>query len=208
MREYKEFIDFLLEENQKYNLTAITDRHEIQIKHIEDSLSIADYVHGRVVDIGSGAGFPAMILKLNDKSLDITMIDSVLKKVNFLNEAIKRLKLKNIRAIHSRIEDYAHQEFESFDTVTSRALSNMSTLMELSLPLLKIGGCAICMKGLNLESELKASANAIEILGGKISDVKKIDIKGNTRHIVIVEKVRPTDRKYPRSNNKPLRRPL
>lgn len=139
--------DFLIEENKKINLTAITEPEEIEIKHFKDSLTIKDYVKGRVLDIGSGAGFPGIVLKIDNDNLDVTLIDSVRKKVNFMNEAIELLELKNIRAIHVRAEDYAKEEREKFDTVTSRAVSNLTTLSEYAIPFLKIGGRFIAMKG-------------------------------------------------------------
>lgn len=198
--------DFLIEENKKINLTAITEPEEI--KHFKDSLTIKDYVKGRVLDIGSGAGFPGIVLKIDNDNLDVTLIDSVRKKVNFMNEAIELLELKNIRAIHVRAEDYAKEEREKFDTVTSRAVSNLTTLSEYAIPFLKIGGRFIAMKGPKADLEVKKAQNAIKKLGGKIIEIKKLEFDGNERNIVIIEKVKQTPKRYPRGQNKPLKNPI
>ncbi len=200
--------DFLIEENKKINLTAITEPEEIEIKHFKDSLTIKDYVKGRVLDIGSGAGFPGIVLKIDNDNLDVTLIDSVRKKVNFMNEAIELLELKNIRAIHVRAEDYAKEEREKFDTVTSRAVSNLTTLSEYAIPFLKIGGRFIAMKGPKADLEVKKAQNAIKKLGGKIIEIKKLEFDGNERNIVIIEKVKQTPKRYPRGQNKPLKNPI
>ena len=204
----QKYRDFLIEENKKINLTAITDPKEIEIKHFKDSLTIKDYVKGRVLDIGSGAGFPGIVLKIDNDNLDVTLIDSVGKKVNFMNEAIELLELKNIRAIHVRAEDYAKDEREKFDTVTSRAVSNLTTLSEYAIPFLKIGGRFIAMKGPKADIEVKKATNAIKKLGGKIIDIKKIEFDGNERNIVIIEKIKKTPKRYPRGQNKPLKNPI
>lgn len=200
--------DFLIEENKKINLTAITEPEEIEIKHFKDSLTIKDYVKGRVLDIGRGAGFPGIVLKIDNDNLDVTLIDSVRKKVNFMNEAIELLELKNIRAIHVRAEDYAKEEREKFDTVTSRAVSNLTTLSEYAIPFLKIGGRFIAMKGPKADLEVKKAQNAIKKLGGKIIEIKKLEFDGNERNIVIIEKVKQTPKRYPRGQNKPLKNPI
>lgn len=200
--------DFLIEENKKINLTAITEPEEIEIKHFKDSLTIKDYVKGRVLDIGSGAGFPGIVLKIDNDNLDVTLIDSVRKKVNFMNEAIELLEPKNIRAIHVRAEDYAKEEREKFDTATSRAVSNLTTLSEYAIPFLKIGGRFIAMKGPKADLEVKKAQNAIKKLGGKIIEIKKLEFDGNERNIVIIEKVKQTPKRYPRGQNKPLKNPI
>lgn len=138
------------------------------------------------------------MLKIDNDNLDVTLIDSVRKKVNFMNEAIELLELKNIRAIHVRAEDYAKEEREKFDTVTSRAVSNLTTLSEYAIPFLKIGGRFIAMKGPKADLEVKKAQNAI----------KKLEFDGNERNIVIIEKVKQTPKRYPRGQNKPLKNPI
>ncbi|MDO4594418.1 MAG: 16S rRNA (guanine(527)-N(7))-methyltransferase RsmG [Tissierellia bacterium] len=208
MDRYKIYRDYLIEENKKINLTAITDPREIELKHFKDSLSISEYVCGNCLDIGTGAGFPGIVLKINDDSLNMTLIDLVRKKTDFCNRVIEKLELKNIRAIHTRAEDYAKEKREVFDTVTSRAVANLSTLCEYALPFLKIGGKFIAMKGPNAEVEIEEAQKAIETLGGALIDVVPIEIEDQKRLIVIIEKVSKTPKKYPRGQNKALKNPI
>lgn len=207
--QYKIFIDYLLEVNAHTNLTTITDIDEIKIKHIEDSLSVLDLIkeNDKVLDIGSGAGFPGIPLAI-EKKIDLTLIDSVNKKVKFMNQAIEKIDLKNARAIHSRAEDFAKDNREKFDVVVSRAVANMTTLSELCLPFVKVGGIFIALKGPKADEELEEAKSAIKILGGKIIDVERFDLSGNERANIVVKKIHPTNRKYPRAKNLPKTRPL
>ena len=207
--QYKIFIDYLLEVNAHTNLTTITDIDEIKIKHIEDSLSVLDLIkeNDKVLDIGSGAGFPGIPIAI-EKEIDLTLIDSVNKKVNFMNQAIEKIDLKNARAIHSRAEDFAKDNREKYDVVVSRAVANMTTLSELCLPFVKVGGIFIALKGPKADEELEEAKNAIKILGGKVIDIERFDLSGNDRANIVVKKIHPTNNKYPRGKNLPKNKPL
>ena len=206
---YEIYSDYLIEVNSHTNLTSITDSEEIKIKHFEDSLSVLPYIKegNKVLDIGAGAGFPGIPLRI-EKNFDLTLVDSVNKKVNFMNEVIDKLDLSNARAIHTRAEDFAKENRESFDVVVSRAVANMSTLSELCLPFLKVGGIFIALKGPKAEEELEAAQNAIKILGGQVKEIERFKIDDNDRVNIIVEKIHPTKKKYPRGKNQAKKNPL
>lgn len=206
---YEIYSDYLIEVNSHTNLTSITDPEEIKIKHFEDSLSVLPYIKegNKVLDIGAGAGFPGIPLRI-EKNFDLTLVDSVNKKVNFMNEVIDKLDLSNARAIHTRAEDFAKENRESFDVVVSRAVANMSTLSELCLPFLKVGGIFIALKGPRADEELEAAQNAIKILGGQVKEMERFKIDDNDRVNIIVEKIHPTKKKYPRGKNQAKKNPL
>lgn len=208
-KKYKAYTDYLLEVNSHTNLTTITDPEEIELKHFKDSLTVLDYIKegDKVLDLGAGAGFPGIPLRI-EKDFDLTLIDSVNKKVNFMNEVIEILGLSNARAIHTRAEDFAKENREGFDVVVSRAVANMSTLSELCLPFVKVGGLFIALKGPKADEEVKAAANALEILGGEVIKMEEIDLDGNERVNVIVKKVRSCKKTYPRGQNLPKRKHL
>lgn len=208
-KSYQVYMDYLLEVNSHTNLTAITDPEEIKTKHFKDSLTVLDYIKegDRVLDIGAGAGFPGIPLRL-EKNFDLTLVDSVNKKVKFMNEVIEKLDLDKARAIHVRAEDFAKDERESFDVVVSRAVANMRTLSEYCLPFLKVGGKFIALKGPKGEEELEEAKNALEILGGNVIKIDEIDLDGNKRVNIIVEKIRKSKNKYPRGKNLPKKDPL
>ena len=206
---YEIYSDYLIEVNSHTNLTSITDPEEIKIKHFEDSLSVLSYIKegNKVLDIGAGAGFPGIPLRI-EKNFDLTLVDSVNKKVNFMNEVIDKLDLSNVRAIHTRAEDFAKENRESFDVVVSRAVANMATLSELCLPFLKVGGIFIALKGPRADEELEAAQNAIKILGGQVKEIERFKIDDNDRVNIIVEKIHPTKKKYPRGKNQAKKNPL
>lgn len=209
MDKFIKYQEMLIETNKKFNLTSIDDPDQIKIKHFEDSLTIKNYINKgmKVLDIGSGAGFPGIPLRI-EKDFDLTLIDSVNKKVNFMNEVIEELGLDNTRAIHVRAEDYAKDHREEFDLVISRAVANLSTLLEYSLPFLKVGGIFIAMKGPKAEEEYKDAQNALKILGGELINIDTIDLHGNTRKNILIKKVRSTKKKYPRGKNQAKKNPL
>lgn len=209
MDKFIKYQEMLIETNKKFNLTSIDDPDQIKIKHFEDSLTIKNYINKgmKVLDIGSGAGFPGIPLRI-EKDFDLTLIDSVNKKVNFMNEVIEELGLDNTRAIHVRAEDYAKEHREEFDLVISRAVANLSTLLEYSLPFLKVGGIFIAMKGPKAEEEYKDAQNALKILGGELINIDTIDLHGNTRKNILIKKVRSTKKKYPRGKNQAKKNPL
>lgn len=206
---YKTYTDYLLEVNSHTNLTTITDQVEIDLKHFKDSLTVLDYIKegDKVLDLGAGAGFPGIPLRI-EKDFDLTLIDSVNKKVNFMNEVIEKLGLANSRAIHTRAEDFAKDHREGFDVVVSRAVANMATLSELCLPLVKVGGFFIALKGPRADEEVKEASNALEILGGEVIEKNHFDLAGNERCNVVVKKVRSCKKTYPRGQNLPKRKPL
>lgn len=210
---FYKYMKTLLEWNEKINVTAIKDEKEFIVKHFVDSLTISELVDSnkKIIDIGTGAGFPGIPLKIHDDSLNVTLVDSVNKKVTVLNSVIEELKLNSIEALHTRAEDLANQidYRECFDYAVSRAVANMTTLVEYLLPFVKVGGKVICMKGPNYSEELESSRKAIEVLGGQIESVMQFNISSELeRNVVIINKVKNTPKKYPRGQGKPLRMPI
>lgn len=208
-----EYMKNILEWNEKINVTNIIDEKEFIVKHFIDSLTILDYIDDgkRTIDIGCGAGFPGIPLKIAKINIKETLIDSVNKKIKVVQDCIDKLNLNDIEALHTRAEDLASKEEyrEKFDYATTRAVSNLATITEYMLPFLKIGGKAICMKGPNYKEELEKSKKAISVLGGTIEEIKNIKIDDELeRNIIIIRKVKNTPKQYPRGNGKPLRNPI
>ena len=204
------FYSELIFYNNSFNLTAITEENEVFIKHFLDSIFPEFLIekNSSVIDIGAGAGFPSLPLKIYRPDLNVTMIDSLNKRVNFLNDVIKKLELENISAFHARAEDFAKTNRESFDYAVVRAVAKIPTLIEYAFPLLKVGGRLLCYKGGDVEEELKQSENALKILGGVVERVEKFNLEGNSRTIVLIKKFEHTPSKYPRSKNLPKLKPL
>lgn len=206
------YFNLLKEWNERINLTAIIEEDDVIEKHFLDSVvSFNDIpTNSKVIDLGSGAGFPGIPLKIIRDDLNLTLVDSVNKKVNFLNEVIKILKLNNISAIHSRIEDLACKENyrENFDVVVSRAVSRLNVLCEYSLPFLKINGKMIAYKSTDAQNEIDEAGIAIKVLGGKFENLKSVPFNNMERNLVIIEKIEHTNKKYPRSGNKPRLNPI
>ena len=207
------YMNILLEWNQKINLTTITKPEDIIIKHFIDPLTVLKYIKNEkinIIDIGTGAGFPGIPIKIANDLNNITLLDSLNKRIVFLQNVINELKLKDIVAVHSRAEEYIKLEKrEIYDIAVSRAVANMSTLLEYLLPYVKINGICICMKGPNIEEELENSKKALSILGGKIVNIDNFELPdGSKRNIIIVKKIKNTPMKYPRINNKPLKEPI
>lgn len=210
---FYDYMKYLLNWNEKINLTAIKDEKEFIVKHFIDSLTISEFLgdNKRIIDVGTGGGFPGIPLKLLNDSLNISLIDSVNKKIMVLKDIINKMNLENVEALHTRAEDLAQNKDyrECFDVAVSRAVSNMNTLVEYLLPFVKIGGYVICMKGPGYEEELNSSKNAIDVLGGSIENIKEIKISDDLiRNIVLIKKVKSTSNKYPRGQGKPLREPI
>ena len=206
-----EYMMNLIEWNSKINLTAINNEDDIIVKHFIDSIYIEKYIKGkRGVDIGSGAGFPGIPLKIINDNYSLLLVDSVNKKVNFMNDSIEKLNLNNIEVIHNRAEEIGQDKKyrEQFDFAVSRAVANMTTLVEYLIPLVKCGGKIYCLKGPNVEDELLAAQNAIKILGGKIEEKITYNIEENERCLVIISKEKNTEQTYPRKMGKPLKEPL
>ena len=204
------FYSELIFYNNSFNLTAITEENEVFIKHFLDSIFPQFLIekNSSVIDIGAGASFPSLPLKIYRPDLNVTMIDSLNKRVNFLNDVIKKLELENISAFHARAEDFAKTSRESFDYAVVRAVAKIPTLIEYAFPLLKVGGKLLCYKGGDVEEELKQSENALKILGGVVERVEKFNLEGNSRTIVLIKKLEHTPSKYPRSKNLPKLKPL
>lgn len=203
----------ILEWNEKVNVTAIKDEKEFIVKHFIDSLTIEKYITNgeKVLDIGTGAGFPGIPIKITKNKSHVDLADSVNKKLNVIRDIIPKIKLEDIECIHTRAEDLAKnvKYRESYDVVTSRAVANLTTLVEYMLPFVKVGGKIICMKGPNVEEELAESKKAISILGGKIEQIENINIDSDyERNIIIIKKEKPTPKQYPRGQGKPLKEPI
>ena len=203
----------ILEWNEKVNVTAIKDEKEFIVKHFIDSLTIEKYITNgeKVLDIGTGAGFPGIPIKITKNKSHVDLVDSVNKKLNVIRDVIPKIKLEDIECIHTRAEDLAKnvKYRESYDVVTSRAVANLTTLVEYMLPFVKVGGKIICMKGPNVEEELAESKKAISILGGKIEQIENINIDSDyERNIIIIKKEKPTPKQYPRGQGKPLKEPI
>lgn len=207
------YMSLLKEWNEKMNLTAIEDDKDIIIKHFIDSLSIAPYIEpdASLIDIGCGAGFPGIPLKLAMKDINLTLLDSLDKRIRFLNEVISQLKIKNVSAVHGRAEDYgAKQGYrEAFRYATARAVASLPVLLEYCLPFVEHGGAFIAMKG-NIGEEVEISKNALSILGGEIERIEEITLPFSdaVRNIIIIRKLRQTPTKYPRKAGKPSKEPL
>ena len=212
VEQFYEYMNSLLEWNEKINLTAITEPKEVILKHFIDSITIQKYIQkeNSVVDVGTGAGFPGIPLNIVNNEAKYTLVDSLNKRIKFLNEIIDKLNLKNIETVHSRAEDFAKENRETYDVATSRAVAALNVLLEYLLPLVKVGGLCICMKGSNVQEEIEASSNALKILGGQIEKVEQITLPDSDiiRNIVIVRKVSKTSSKYPRKAGLPSKEPL
>ena len=213
INQYQKYYELLVEWNEKFNLTSITEKKEVAIKHFLDSVLCHNLIkeNSSLVDIGTGAGFPALPLKILIPSLKVTLVDSLNKRVTFLNEVVNQLGLTDVTCIHARAEDFARTKArESFDYCVARAVARLDTLSEYCLPMLKVGGTFIALKGDDGENELAIAKNAIKILGGKEKQVIKLNLPeeyGN-RKIIEITKTNSTHNKYPRDKNKPKLQPL
>jgi len=209
--KFYQYMKLLLEWNEKINLTAIRDEKEFIVKHFIDSLTINQFIkpNTKLIDVGTGAGFPGLPLKLFHEELDCTLIDSVGKKINVLNDIISKLKLENITAVHTRAEDFAKDNREKYDIAVSRAVANMNTLVEYLIPFAKVGGIIICMKGPNYDEELTTARKAINVLGGTIEKIESFYINEELeRNVIVIKKVKETPKQYPRGQGKPLKEPI
>lgn len=212
--KFYDYMNLLLEWNEKINLTAITKPDEIVLKHFVDCLTIQKYIEDnkKIVDIGTGAGFPGVPLAIMNDRCSFTLVDSLNKRINFLNEIKDKLNLKNVSAIHSRAEEFDQNKMyrEKFDIAVSRAVANLCVLSEYLLPAVKVGGKVICMKGSQIEEELNDAKFALKELGGKIKLVDEFLLPGTDmkRNVVVIEKVKETPKRYPRKAGTPAKQPL
>lgn len=203
LNQLNKYYELLVEWNQKMNLTGITKKEDVYLKHFYDSATITKIIdlnkYDNLCDIGSGAGFPGIVLKILFPNLKITLIDSLNKRIKFLNMVIDNLELENIKAIHTRAEEFALLNKEKYDIVTARAVAHLSILLEYGLPMLKINHYFIAMKG-NLNNELDESYNALKILNGKLDKIENFQLpKENSNRVLIkIKKEKPCSLKYPR----------
>lgn len=218
---FRKYAEMLKEKNKVMNLTSITDDEGIALKHFIDSLTIASYIDeeqekikGRsvtLIDVGTGAGFPGIPLKINKRDLDLTLLDSLAKRLKFLEEVAAELELDNVKFVHSRAEDAGRDAKyrEKFDIATARAVANLPVLCEYCLPFVKKGGCFIAMKG-KLDEELKSANKAISMLGGEIETIKEFQLPGTDadRTVVVIRKIKETPKRFPRQAGKPSKEPI
>lgn len=215
---FKKYFDLLVEWNSFMNLTSITEKNDVMIKHFLDSMMLMKYcdLSGKsLIDVGTGAGFPGLPLKIMNPSLNVTLLDSLNKRVKFLDEVISTLGLSDIKAVHYRAEDASRDKLfrEQFDIATSRAVANLSTLSEYCLPFVRVGGQFVSYKSDDCEEEINNSKFAINLLGGKISSVENFEIvslDGEVlgRSLVLINKLKNTEKKYPRKAGVPSKSPL
>lgn len=219
-QQFLTYYEYLVEKNKVMNLTAITEYEEVITKHFLDSLAVVktscfkpEKLAGkRLIDIGTGAGFPGIPLKIAFPELEILLLDSLNKRINFLNEVTEMLGLTKINTVHGRAEDYAKQKVyrESFDFCVSRAVANLSTLSEYCIPFVKQGGCFISYKSGSVDQELIQAEKAVKILGGQREEVVRFSLADTDmdRSFVVIRKAKPTPKKYPRKAGLPSKEPL
>ena len=216
LEQFDLYYELLVEWNKMMNLTGITEYEEVLTKHFVDSISIVKVMDLNnvewVIDIGTGAGFPGIPLKIVYPHLKVTLLDSLNKRIKFLDTVIAELGLANIYTMHGRAEDYAKKEEyrEQYDLCVSRAVANLSTLSEYCLPYVKVGGNFVSYKSGEIDQEVKESGKAISILGGKVERIEKFELSGTdiSRSFVKIEKVKETGKKYPRKAGLPAKEPI
>lgn len=209
---FEKYYNMIIEWNEKFNLTAITDEDEVIEKHFVDSVLPYEILpqNAKIIDIGAGAGFPSIPLKIIRPDLNFLLIDSVNKKITFITEVINNLDLSGIIALHTRIEDLAINPAyrETFDICVSRAVARLNTLAEYSLPFVKIGGKMIAYKSKQIEDEMFEARKAIKLFGGEIKEVSINNLENGDRNVLFIEKVTATPEKFPRSKNLPRTNPI
>jgi len=211
---FQRYYEELVEWNRRVNLTAIVDYEGVQLKHFLDSLTVAPLINEscRLLDIGTGAGFPGLPLKIVFPDIAVTLVDSVHKKAAFLSHLVDRLSLDGVEVIAERAETLAHDERhrERYDVAVSRGVADLATLAELTLPFCVVGGLFIAMKKGDIEVEVMAADNAIHALGGRLREERRVELKelGEDRVLVVVDKIVATPERYPRRPGIPKKRPL
>ena len=210
LKKFEKYYDLLVFYNEKFNITAITEKEEVYKKHFVDSLLGVDKVCGQtLIDIGSGGGFPAIPIKIVKEDISLTMLEATGKKCEFLKTVVKELDLKNVTVINGRAEDIAKKEEyrEVFDVCTARAVARLNSLCEYCMPFVKVNGTFVAYKGDATEEVIEAK-NAIKVLGGKVKEVFEYTLEDAKRALVSIEKIKNTDKKYPRGNGRERKNPL
>ncbi|MBL4938404.1 16S rRNA (guanine(527)-N(7))-methyltransferase RsmG [Clostridium sp. YIM B02515] len=213
LMQYK---DLVIEWNEKINLTAITEEEEFIKKHFIDSIKVfrsSELKNSKkIIDIGTGAGFPGIPIKIINPDIEVVLLDSLNKRVNFLNEVINKLQLKGVTAIHGRAEDFAREKKyrEAFDTAVSRAVANMAVLSELCIPYVKVNGHFIALKGPAVDEEIKEGLKAVTTLGGVVEKVIEVEVENTdlNHNLVVVKKVKETPKVYPRKAGTASKKPI
>ncbi len=213
---FENYKELLQEWNEKIDITNIIDDEDVYVKHFLDSLMIFDSEliddYMKVIDIGTGGGFPGLPMKIFNETLEVTLLDSLNKRITFLNELIDQLSLEDVEAVHARAEELSRKKEyrEVYDIATSRAVANLRTLTEYCLPFVKVGGYFIAMKGPDPHQEVKEAQNSINKLGGRLVKVMEFNlpVENSGRSLVIIQKTSRTDKKYPRGQGKPRSKPL
>lgn len=212
--KFYNYMEILLDWNERINLTAITEENDIILKHFIDSLTVLKYIEEEknIIDVGTGAGFPGIPISIVSEGNRVTLLDSLNKRILFLQDVIDKINLKNVKAIHSRAEEFGQNKDnrQKYDIAVSRAVANLSTLLEYLMPLVRVGGKCICMKGPDIEEELNNAKFAIKELGGVIEKVDKFVLPNSDiiRNIIIIKKEKDTPEKYPRKPGTPSKTPL
>ncbi|USS90195.1 16S rRNA (guanine(527)-N(7))-methyltransferase RsmG [Fructilactobacillus carniphilus] len=218
MQQFQAYFRLLVDYNQRVNLTTITAEPDVYLKHFYDSVTPAFYVPGilnatTLVDVGAGAGFPSLPLKILNPELQVTIVDSLNKRIVFLQQLVDQLGLSNVRLVHARAEEFGGRrspDREQFDYATARALARLSVMSELCLPLVKVGGALIALKGAQAEAELTTATKAIHVLGGQVTKDEALTLlpHDEERHIIVIKKVKKTPIKYPRKAGTPNKEPI
>lgn len=216
IRQFLLYYELLTEKNKVMNLTAITDFEEVVQKHFLDSLSLVKVLEkkpaGKVLDMGTGAGFPGIPIKIAFPDCDVTLVDSVNKKIEFIKEAAQEIGLNNVKAVHGRVEDLGHDIVyrETYDLVVSRAVAALPVLAEYCLPFVKVGGAFLSYKSVKVDEELSAGKKAIQVLGGRLKKDIRFQLPGTEmeRAFLLIEKEKPCPKKYPRKAGTPAKMPI
>lgn len=209
----KTYYEYLEERNRVMNLTAISGAEDVARLHFLDCaalLTVCDFADKKVIDVGTGAGFPGMVLKIVQPDMDITLLDSLNKRIDFLSELCARLKLENVQCVHVRAEEISEERRAAYDIAVSRAVARLGTLCELCLPYLRVGGLFIAMKGPDCAQEVGEAENAMRLLGGRLKETVHYSIPGTgiSHAAVVIEKTKPTHPKYPRKWAQIKKQPL
>ena len=214
IEKFYEYMNLLLEWNEKINLTAITEIDDIILKHFIDSITVLKFIddESSIIDVGTGAGFPGIPISIMKENTKVTLLDSLNKRIGFLNEVCSKINLKNIKTYHGRAEEFAqnNEHRGKYDIAISRADANLTTLVEYLIPYVKVGGYCICMKGPGVDEEIKQAEFAIKELGGRIEKIDNFLLPNSDieRNIIIIRKYKETPKKYPRKAGVPSKSPM